>query len=395
MANAEKLRIVHCVRSPFGGIFRHILDLAHQQHLEGHDVGLILDSETCSPFEEAKIQTEAAALTLGVHKFPIKRTIWPGDLIAFARMYKALSAMKPDVVHTHGAKGGALGRSVASCLASKPVRLYCPHGGSLHYDKKSLKGRIFFALERLLEQLTDSLVFVSEYEMRSYSSKVGQPNTAWCLAYNGLRPAEFTPIEASDDAADFLMIGQLRDLKGPDLFIDAIKMLHDDGKHPTALIVGAGEDEQKYHQMVANYGLGDYISFSAPMPAAEAFAKSRCVVVPSRAESLPYIVLETIGAHKPLIATRVGGIPEIFAEHANQLVPADNAKALSLAMGEKLASPDLALAQARQLVQSVEQTFSLDMMNRTIMDQYLHCLRNRSNLSSLLTTKSKSMTDAA
>ena len=346
MTKTKKLRIVHCVRSPFGGIFRHILDLAHQQHCEGHDVGLILDSETCSPFEAAKIEAEAASLTLGVAKFPIKRQICASDLMAFWRMYKALKAMKPDVVHTHGAKGGALGRTVASCLPNKPVRLYCPHGGSLHYDKDSLKGRIFFGLEKVLERATDSLVFVSEYEMRSYFAKVGQPKISWSLSYNGLRDHEFTPVPAKPDAYDFLMIGQLRDLKGPDLFIDAMKQLHNRGKKATGLIVGSGEDEEKYHTMVRDYGLSDYIDFTPPMPAVEAFAMTHCVVVPSRAESMPYIVLEAIGAQKALIATKVGGIPEIFGDLSHRLVPPGDAHALAESMAQKLDSREMAQAQA-------------------------------------------------
>ncbi|HAT88035.1 MAG TPA: glycosyl transferase [Rhizobiales bacterium] len=395
MTRAKKLRIVHCVRSPFGGIFRHILDLAHQQHHEGHDVGLILDSETCSPFEAAKIEAETTSLTLGVAKFPIKRQIGPGDLMAFWRMYKALKAMKPDVVHTHGAKGGALGRTVASCLPQKPVRLYCPHGGSLHYDKDSLKGKIFFGLERMLEKITDSLVFVSEYEMRSYFAKVGQPKVSWNLTYNGLRDHEFTPIPADEQAYDFLMIGQLRDLKGPDLFIDALKMLHNQGKKATALIVGSGEDEEKYRSMVREYGLEAHVTFSKPMPAIQAFAKTHCVVVPSRAESMPYIVLEAIGAQKPLIATQVGGIPEIFGDQAHVLVPANNALSLGEAMLVKLESRELAQAQAAQLVEQIKSGFSLTTMNRTILDEYYRGFRIRPDINLPLTTKTENVQNAA
>ncbi|MCV6547436.1 MAG: glycosyltransferase [Cohaesibacter sp.] len=396
MTTVKKLRIIHCVRSPFGGIFRHILDLAHQQHLDGHDVGLVLDSDTCSAFEQAKINAEASGLTLGVHKFSIKRNIGIGDILAFWRMYKALRSMKPDIVHTHGAKGGALGRSVASFLPTKPGRLYCPHGGSLHYAKNSLKGRLFFALEKRLERLSDSLIFVSEYEMRSYFAKVGQPKVGWTLAYNGLRDHEFNPIPVTAQTSyDFLMIGQLRDLKGPDLFIKALKALHDHNQKATALIVGSGEDEDKYRQMVAAYGLEKHVTFSAPMPAVDAFSKAHCVVVPSRAESMPYIVLEAIGAHKPIIATDVGGIPEIFGEQAHLLVPCDDVGALHKAMLSKLEGRELAQMQATHLVEQIKAGFSLKVMNRVILDEYRRILRNRPAVNHALTTKSEKVKTAA
>ena len=141
------------------------------------------------------------------------------------------------------------------------------------------------------------------------------PTGRQAIVRNGLRPEEFEPVAAAADARDFVFVGTLRDLKGPDVFIEALARLHDDGgPMPTAAIVGAGEDKPRYAALVRDRGLSGSVIFLPPMPARQAFALGRVMVVPSRAELMPYIVLEAIAAGLPLVATKVGGIPEIMGE---------------------------------------------------------------------------------
>src|SRR5690606_7396682 len=121
--------------------------------------------------------------------------------------------------------------------------VYSPHGGSLHYDERSFSGRLVFLLERLMGSITDEIVFVSDHELASYRRKVGRPRSACRLVYNGLRPAEFEPVVTLPDAADFLYVGMMRDLKGPDLFIDALAEASSrTGLRLSASLVGDGAD---------------------------------------------------------------------------------------------------------------------------------------------------------
>ena len=155
----------------------------------------------------------------------MQRHIGPGDIASAYRTYKIIKQLQPDVVHGHGAKGGVYARLFGSLLRvsrSRVARLYSPHGGSLHYDETTLTGKFFFTLERLMERFTDHLLFVSDYERRTFRRKIGEPPIPNSLVYNGLRQSEFEPVPADEDAADFLYIGMMRDLKGPDLFIDAL-----------------------------------------------------------------------------------------------------------------------------------------------------------------------------
>jgi glycosyltransferase involved in cell wall biosynthesis len=368
------MRIVHCVRSPIGGIFRHIRDLAISQAEAGHDVGIVCDSSTGSEFDNQLVEELRPKLALGLARFPMQRQLTIQDLSATLALYRHIRDLKPDILHGHGAKGGAYVRLIGSILkfrGQKVSRIYCPHGGSLHYDPNRFEGRVYHNLERLLGRLTDGLVFVSDYESAAYESKVGHPKALSRIVYNGLTAEEFTPVATNDDAADFLYIGMLRDLKGPDLFIEALYNIRlKTGTAPRAHIVGEGPDENRYRKMVDNLGLSDAITFHGALPAREAFKLAKNVVVPSRAEAMPYIILETVAAQRPLIATRVGGIPEIFGRNAHRLVEPGHIGKLTAAMEEALTSPAKMEADAKELRGCLAETFSIDLMSDRITTLY-------------------------
>ncbi|MER8729056.1 glycosyltransferase family 4 protein [Mesorhizobium sp. M0854] len=322
---ADTLRIVHCFRSPVGGIFRHVRDLTEAQVAAGHAVGIVCDSTTGGDFEERLFEQMKGSLALGIHRTPMQRHVGPGDLASARRTYRIIKELRPDVLHGHGAKGGAYARLFGSLLRvsrSRVARLYSPHGGSLHYDETTAMGKLFFALERFMARFTDCLLFVSDYERRTYRRKVGEPPIPNALVHNGLRAAEFEPVRTEHNAVDLLYIGMMRDLKGPDIFIDALGLAATRlGRPLKALMVGDGDDLARYRAQVNQLGLE--VSFLAPMPARLAFTLAELVVVPSRAEAMPYIVLEALAAGKPIIATAVGGIPEIFDTGSPVLIRPD------------------------------------------------------------------------
>lgn len=374
-----QLGIVHVVRAPIGGIFRHIADLARSQSEAGHRVGIICDSRTGGAFEDQTIAQLAPELALGIDRIPMQRALGPRDVASSAAVARRLAALSPDVVHAHGAKGGVFARVAASLLrmrGRKLVAFYSLHGGSLHYDPRSLTGRVYFAVERLLEPMTDGLLHVSGYEAATYRAKVGVPRCPAHIVHNGLRPQEFEPVETAADAADFLFIGMLRDLKGVDVFLEALARL--DGP-ATALVVGEGEpaDEARYHAMADQLGIADRVRFLPPMPARQAFARARTLVVPSRAESMPYIVLEAAAAGMPLIATRVGGIPEIFQGEEERLVPPGDAAALAESMQTAHVTPTQTASETAARRARLRTGFSLSRMAGQVEQIYRDALARR------------------
>jgi glycosyltransferase involved in cell wall biosynthesis len=106
------------------------------------------------------------------------------------------------------------------------------------------------------------------------------------------------------------------------------------------------------------------------MPARQAFELGRAMIVPSRAESFPYIVLEAAAAGLPLLATDVGGIPEIVSSTDTALVPPDNAEALAEAMLGTLADPAAAQAKAARLQEVVGSRYTVTAMTDAVLGVY-------------------------
>ena len=367
------LRILHCFRSPVGGIFRHVRDLAEAHADAGHQVGILCDSTTGGAHEDALFEEVRPHLALGIIRVPIHRSIGASDAAALWRGYKEIRSLQPDVLHGHGAKGGVLARIVGSALRVnkyRVARLYSPHGGSLHFERRSLAGSLILRVERLQERLTDALVFVCEYERRTYGARVGPPLARNELIYNGIDDAEFEPVETGPGAVDFLYIGMMRDLKGPDLFIEGFAAAEEiAGRRLSALMVGDGPQQRQYEEMTLRMGLADRVRLLPAMRAREAFALARKVVIPSRAESMPYILLEALAAGKPVIATRVGGIPEVLGADSEALVQPGDAGALARLMADAILDAGWA-ARTMPDADQFKSRFAASVMTRHVMQLY-------------------------
>jgi glycosyltransferase involved in cell wall biosynthesis len=341
-------------------LFRHVVDLIQGQAARGHRVGLFFDSMTGGPRAEAIVADLAPFLALGFERVAIPRELNPRDLPALKHLMRRIAITTPDVLHGHGAKGAALARLAPN--AGHAIRVYTPHGGSLVYSPGTLTGGFYRSLERVLNWRTDLFLFESTYAARLFRAKVAAPRAMVRIVRNGVGPAEFEPIAVRPDATDFVCVGELRPVKGLDILIDALAVLNSVGHRVTATIVGEGPDGDKLKAQVERTALTDVVRFAGFQPARVAFTMGRVLVMPSRAESLPYVVLEAAAAGVPIIATEVGSVPEIFSEHAEQLVPREDTAALAAALTAALADPALIQRVAQHVRARVRAEFSLSTM---------------------------------
>jgi glycosyltransferase involved in cell wall biosynthesis len=359
------MKILHVLRAPVGGLFRHVVDLAHGQIERGHEVGLIVDSGKTNGLSEQTLAALAPKLALGLSRFRIFRQPGPADFAAVWHVASRIHATGAEIVHGHGAKGGALAR-----LAPAPhvlVRAYTPHGGSLH---DAVAGRICILMERALKHRGQLYLFESAYSYDVYRRKVGQPPGAVRVVHNGVRKDECEPVALAADASDFVYLGEMRALKGVDVLIDALARLNYNGRRVSATLIGNGPDAVLFRARAAALGLADLVTFREPMAARQALAHGRIMVVPSRAESLPYVVLEAAAAGKPLVATKVGGIPEVMGPLANRLVAPDDVGALADAIVNALDEPAAMAAAANALRMRVQTAFSVDVMVDAVVAAY-------------------------
>ncbi len=333
---------------------------------------MVCDAVAGDQLTEARLAALEPHLALGLLRTRMSRELGPSDISAYFAIRPHAFATGFNVVHGHGAKGGAYSRLVARALKSagrNVASCYTPHGGSLHYSPRSVIGAVYMQLERLLERSTDALLFESAYSAARYAAQVGKPSCPSLVVPNGLGADDFVPVRAGEDAADFLFVGELRRLKGVDVMLRALQRVRET-RPVSAVIVGSGPDGDAFKDETARNGLGGFVSFRDAMPAREAFALGRTMVVPSRAESFPYIVLEAAAAGLPLLATDVGGIPEIVSGTDTALVPPEDAEALAEAMLRTLADPAAARAKAARLQEAVGRRFTVAAMTDAVLGVY-------------------------
>jgi glycosyltransferase involved in cell wall biosynthesis len=357
---ASPLNIVHVLRAPLGGLFRHVVDLAEGQAARGHRVGLIVDSTTGGSRAEAALTALAPRLALGVQRVAIGRELGPSDLAALRRVAGWVRQAAPDVLHGHGAKGAALTR--LTLRAPQAIRVYTPHGGSLVYRPGTIAGGFYRTLEWLLKWRTDLFLFESTYIANLFRAEIGRPPGIVRVVHNGVGEAEFAPVVPRGDATDIICLGELRPVKAFDVLIEALAILKRQGRPLSVTIAGDGPDAAKLKALAVSLGIADLVRLVGFRPAREAFAMGRMMVIPSRAESLPYVILEAAAAGVPIISTRVGGIPEIFGPQSDQLIAPDDIGALIGAINRTLDFP-AGLEQATRSVQArVRAEFSLSAM---------------------------------
>jgi glycosyltransferase involved in cell wall biosynthesis len=369
------LRILHAVRAPVGGIFRHIIDVANGQADRGHHVGILADSLTGGERAEAALAEIAPRLTLGVHRLAIRREPYPTDLLVWQRFTNLIHKLKPDVLHGHGAKAGAFLRMRPRSKTS--IRVYTPHGGSLHYPPTSLKGAFYSRLERALMGSTELFLFESAFARDTYQRIIGTPAGLVRCVFNGVTASEFDPVTLADDATDIVYVGEFRHIKGADLLIDAVARLRADGKPVTLTLAGDGEETAALKAQIQRLELTEAVRFIGHVKARFGFSKGRLLVVPSRGDSMPYVVIEAAAAGIPMVAAGVGGIPEIFGPYTDALFAPSIVGAMADAIETAIDDPAIAVERARSLRERIFTHFSQKSMVEGVLAGYREAFANR------------------
>jgi glycosyltransferase involved in cell wall biosynthesis len=233
-------------------------------------------------------------------------------------------------------------------------------------------------VERGLLRQTDAMIFESAFAERAFSTQIFAPSCLTKVIHNGLAPAEFEPVAMSAHARDFVFVGELRDLKGWRHLLEALVGVRaPDGRAATLIMAGDGPDRADVEAQTVALGLGKRVTLAGVQPARKMFALGRCAVVPSLAESLPYVVLEAASAARPVISTNVGGIAEIFGPTAASLLPPADTTALRRAMQAFMDDPEAADREMKTRLEFIKAGFSLDHMVDQIETLYYNVIARR------------------
>jgi glycosyltransferase involved in cell wall biosynthesis len=188
--------------------------------------------------------------------------------------------------------------------------------------------------------------------------------------FNGVTADEFDPIVFASDATDIVYVGEFRHIKGADLLIDAVARLRADGKPVTLTLAGDGEEIGSLKDQIQQHGLAGEVRFIGHVKARHGFSKGKLLVVPSRGDSMPYVVIEAAAAGIPMVAANVGGIPEIFGPHTDALFAPNMVGAMADAIETAMDDPAAALARAKSLRERIFMHFSQKVMVEGVLAGY-------------------------
>ena len=195
--------------------------------------------------------------------------------------------------------------------------------------------------------------------------------------FNGVTANEFDAVVKADDGTDLIYVGEFRHIKGADLLLDAVAKLRAGGRPVTLTLAGDGEESASLKAQVEQLRLGDAVRFIGHVKARYGFSKGSLLVVPSRGDSMPYVVIEAAAAGIPMVAANVGGIPEIFGPHGDALFAPSNAAAMGDAIETALKDPAAAKERAKSLRERIFQHFSQKAMVEGVFAGYRDAFASR------------------
>jgi glycosyltransferase involved in cell wall biosynthesis len=333
-------------RKPSGGLYRHIQDLIDGIQGGEFKISLIFDGNTdISDEEMAELKQKCQG---GVTSIAMKRNPSFSDLSVIRKIAKIFDENRCDIVHGHGAKGGLYARLVPLLGNRRTISVYTPHGGVLHYNGSSPLGFLCIVTEKILMRLTHGIIFESKYAETTFARKIAKPTCVTKVILNGLHPWEYEHPVNSTSIERFVYIGEIRKLKGLDSLLHGFRKLKDRGIAPELTIYGTGPDMGHYQNMLEVLGLENVRMEGFCNNWKAALKPNTCVIVPSLAESLPYTVLEAAAIGIPILATKVGGIPEILGDR-DYWIDVNNADSIAQEVSKALARPFKYIQEAKEV----------------------------------------------
>jgi glycosyltransferase involved in cell wall biosynthesis len=338
------------------------------------------------------------------------------DARTLIHLYRAIRRFRPDLVHTHLAKAGTLGR-VAARLARVPAVVHTYHGHVFHSYFSPRKTALLLRIERALAHWTDRIIVLGKTQEREILEfGVGRPEQMTRIPLGlelepflraGTHRGEFRRELGLPSQAPLVgIVARLVPIKAHSLFLQAARRVADARPETEFLVIGDGELRPALEQQARDLGFpvraaagvaGDtgtvgepeaaaaggtrqpaspprsgavhFTGFRADLPAI--YADLDLVVLCSRNEGLPVTVIEALAAARPVVATEVGAVRDLVVPgETGCLVPAGDAAALAAAMLQQLADPERAAAMARAGQARVYPQLSVERLERDIRALY-------------------------
>jgi glycosyltransferase involved in cell wall biosynthesis len=389
------LKIVHIItRLIVGGAQENTLITCKLLARRGHDVTLVT-GPALGPEGELFNQAQGKGYkVLVIDK--LRRAINPfNDTVSYFQIKKLLAKLQPDIVHTHSAKAGILGRFAGSSLKGEwaenlPAVVHTIHGLAFHPYQSAALNKFYIAIEKSAARRTDFFISVADaMTAQATAAGVGRPEQ-YVTAYSAIDEDDFLePISQQrrndfrqkygliEDAIVLVTVARLFMLKGHEYIIESAKVLSKRFANCVWLFVGDGNLSEHYKQQVRELGLADRIKFTGLLPPSQiplAIQSSDVLVHCSLREGLARTLPQAMLCGKPAISFDVDGATEVVNENTGRLIEPKNVGQLITACAELIEDKDLREALGRAGRESVLEKFSPERMVDTIEEVYRNLL---------------------
>lgn len=391
------MKIVHIItRLILGGAQENTLITCKLLAERGHDVTLIT-GPAIGPEGELFNQTKNAAYKTIVINQMIRPINPFNDFIAYRKIKKILKKIQPDIVHTHSAKAGILGRYAAHAIrntrhARRNTKIvHTIHGLAFHPYQSNRLNKFYIAIEKRAAKRTDCFITVADAMTEQAKAAGIGTEKRFVTAYSAIEEEDFlNPIDEdqirefrvkygiSRAAVVFITIARLFELKGHDYIIESAKELAKKYENAMWLFVGDGNLSDKFKSQVYDLGLADRIKFTGLLPPSLiplAIQSSDILVHCSLREGLARAIPQAMLCAKPAVSFDIDGAREVVNEDTGRLIEPKNVEQLTNACAELLEDADLRKKLGENGKESVKEKFAPKTMVDTIENEYIKLLR--------------------
>jgi glycosyltransferase involved in cell wall biosynthesis len=274
------------------------------------------------------------------------------DSRALLKLIRVARAFKPDIVHTHTAKAGFLGRQAALAVRPRPAIVHTYHGHVLEGYFGAAKSRLYLELERALARVSDRLIGVSQATVDDLVRLGVAPSERFRVLPLGLdldplaevdvasRPASRRELGIGAEEILLVFVGRVVPIKRLDLLLPALAQAGESEPRLRLAVVGDGDERPRLERQAAELGIAADVTFLGyRRELCPIFAAADIAVLSSDNEGTPVSLIEAAAAGLPAVATDVGGVAEVVSAETGILVPRGDVAALAGAIVEMAADP--------------------------------------------------------
>ncbi|MEI6528132.1 MAG: glycosyltransferase [bacterium] len=339
-----KTKVLYCItKSNFGGAQKYVFDLTTSLPKDKYEAVVLMGGEGLlkTRLEEKNIRT------IILPTLDRDVNFWK-DIRSFFRLIKTFRQEKPGIIHLNSSKMGLMGGLAARIFSLggklrftdyRPKIIFTGHGWAFNEDRSWWQKKIIYCLHCFTILLSTKTIAVSE-STKQQIAKNGRLGEKIVIIRNGIGPVDFHSRENSRqeilkllpdnlDLGDKVWLGTISELhknKGLKYVIEAMHLLHisciDEPQNmPVLIIIGYGEKRQKLQERIDRYKLNNFIFLVGKIDNAALYLKALDIfTLTSITEAFPYSILEAGQAGLPIIASAVGGIPEIIDDMADGIL---------------------------------------------------------------------------